>query len=111
MSVYAVVVIVCYGVFLGIIFILNSTIFSEFIKIQDQQIANAGVIGQGMASTLQLSTIDPVLLNYTLYSFCFIQSIGSGLLAGFMMDGKLASGVRFSVILGLVSILVFKIML
>jgi hypothetical protein len=52
-----------------------------------------------------------VLLNYTLYSFCFVEGIGSGLLAGFMMDGKLASGVRFSVILGLISILLFKIIM
>ena len=111
MSVYALVVIVCYAVFLGIVYILNSTIFAEFIKIQNQQIANAGSIGQGMQATLRLSTVDPTLLNYTLYSFCFVQSIGSGMLAGFMMDGKLASGVRFSVLLGIISILMFKIIM
>jgi len=111
MSVYALVVIVCFAVFLGIIYILNSTIFAEFIKIQNQQIANAGNIGQGMQATLKLSTVDPILLNYTLYSFCFVEAIGSGLLAGFMMDGKLASGVRFSVLLGLISIIMFKVMM
>ena len=68
----------------------------------------AGNIGQGMKATLKLSTVDPVLLNYTLYSFCFVEGIGSGLLAGFMMDGKLASGVRFSVILGLISVIIYK---
>ena len=111
MSVYALVVIVCFAVFLGIIYILNSTIFAEFIKIQNLQIANAGSIGQGMQATLKLSTVDPVLLNYTLYSFCYVEAIGSGLLAGFMMDGKLASGVRFSVLLGLISIMMFKLMM
>ncbi len=111
MSVYALVVIVCFAVFLGIIYILNSTIFAEFIRIQNQQIANAGNIGQGMQATLKLSTVDPVLLNYTLYSFCFVESIGSGLLAGFMMDGKLASGVRFSVLLGIISIIMFKLIM
>jgi hypothetical protein len=45
-----------------------------------------------------------------LYSFAFVQSIGAGLLAGFMMDGKLASGVRFSVVLGFISILMFKLL-
>jgi|GEM_PF-259248 len=111
MSVYSLVVIVCFVVFLGIIYILNSTIFAEFIKIQNLQMANAGSIGQGMQATLKLSTVDPVLLNYTLYSFCYVEAIGSGLLAGFMMDGKLASGVRFSVVLGFISILMFKLMM
>ena len=60
---------------------------------------------------LQLNTVDPLMLNYTLYSFVFIQSIGAGILAGFMMDGKLSSGVRYSCILGLISILVFKMLL
>jgi hypothetical protein len=111
MTVYALVVIVCYAVFLGIIYILSSTIFAEFISLQEQQIANAGNIGQGLQATLQLSAVDPVLLNYTLYSFCFVQSIGAGLLAGFMMDGKLASGVRFSIVLGIISIFMFKLII
>jgi archaellum biogenesis protein FlaJ (TadC family) len=111
MTVYALVVIVCYAVFLGIIYILSSTIFAEFIRIQEQQVANAGNIGQGLQATLQLSAVDPVLLNYTLYSFCFVQSIGAGLLAGFMMDGKLASGVRFSIVLGIISIFMFKLII
>ena len=37
-----------------------------------------------------------------------IQSLGGGLLGGFMMDGNLSSGVRFGFILVLISFFAFK---
>lgn len=101
MSIYALVIVVCFFVFLGIILILNGTIFSSFFEIQSNQMNNA-------ADVIKISVFDPLMLNYTLFSFVFVQSIGSGMLAGFMMDGKLSSGVRYSVVLGAISILVFK---
>lgn len=101
MSLYALVMIVCFAVFLAIMIILNTTIFAEFLKIQNMQIADA-------SGVLQLSTVNPTYLDYTLYTFVFVQSIGSGLLAGFMMDGKLSSGIRFSLILGIITIVIFK---
>ena len=104
MIIYALVMVVCFFVFLGIIMILYTTIFAEFMGLQKEQML-------GAPTALQLTTVDPLMLNYTLYSFVFIQSIGAGLLAGFMIDGKLASGVRFSCILGIISIIVFKLMI
>ena len=102
MIIYALVMAVCFFVFLGIVFILYKTIFAEFLHLQTSQMTNA-------PSALQLTVVDPVLLNYTLYSFVFVQSIGAGLLSGFMIDGKLVSGIRFSCILGIISILTFKL--
>jgi flagellar protein FlaJ len=104
MSIYALVILVCFFVFIGIIYILNGTIFGSFLAIQSEQSVNFG-------STLQLSRVDPMMLEYTLYSFVFVQSLGAGVLSGFMMDGKLSSGVRISCILGIISIIVFKIMM
>ena len=106
MIIYALVVMVCFFVFLGIIMILDVTIFSVFLEIQQKQALTAQSIG-----VLKLTVVDPVLLNYTLYSFVFVQSIGAGLLAGFMVDGKLASGVRLSCSLGIITIFVFKLLL
>ena len=89
---------------LGIILILNGTIYNAFYDIQaKQQISTIN-------AAIQINTIDRTLLEYTLYSFVFIQSIGAGILAGFMMDGKLSSGVRYSCILGIISIFVFKML-
>jgi len=104
MSIYAVVILVCFFVFLGIIFILKGTIFESFFEIQSKQMTEA-------AGIIKLSVFDPLMLKYTLLSFVFVQSIGNGMLAGFMMDGKLSSGIRYSLVLGVISIFVFKIFL
>jgi len=112
MSIYALVIIVCFGVFIAIIFILDTTIFAEFINIQEKQAAQAsGLVGGSGLNTLRLSYVDPALLKYTLYSFTFVESIGAGLLAGFMIDGKLASGVRYSILLAVITIVIFKTIL
>ena len=104
MSIYALVIVICFFVFLAIIMILNSTIYKDFIEIQAKQAISG-------ASPIRLSTVDPLLLEYTLYSFVFIQSLGAGVLAGFMMDGKVSSGIRYGVILGVISIIVFIFLL
>jgi hypothetical protein len=57
---------------------------------------------------MQIQAIDQNLLKYTFFSFVLVQSVGGGLLGGFMMDGKLSSGVRFGFILVLVSFFFFK---
>ena len=101
MSIYAIVIVICFFVFLGIILILKGTIFASFFEIQSNQVADA-------AGVMKLSVFDPIMLNYTLFSFVFVQSIGNGMLAGFMMDGKLSSGIRYSLLLGIISIIVFK---
>jgi len=106
MSIYALVMIICFFVFLGIIMILSGSVFQSFFDIQQDQLAGANA-----QSVLNLNIIDRNLLNYTLYSFVFIESIGAGMLAGFMMDGKLSSGIRYSLILGIITIVVFKTMI
>ncbi len=104
MSIYALVILVCFFVFLGIIMILNTTIFVSFFEIQEKQAIMA-------SGTISLNIVDPIMLKYTLYSFVFSQSIGAGLLAGFMIDGKLSAGIRISCVLGIISIFVFKLLI
>jgi flagellar protein FlaJ len=104
MSIYALVIVICFFVFLAIVIILNATIYKDYIEIQAKQ----AISGR---SPIKLSTVDPLLLEYTLYSFVFVQSLGAGILAGFMMDGKISSGVRYSVILGIISMIVFIFLL
>ena len=104
MSIYALVILVCFFVFLGIIMILNTTIFVSFFEIQEKQAVMA-------SGTISLNIVDPIMLKYTLYSFVFSQSIGAGLLAGFMIDGKLSAGIRISCVLGIISIFVFKLLI
>ena len=101
MSIYTIVILLCFFVFLAIIVILNRTVFMSFIDLQTDQMSQ-------FAGILPMDLVDPLQLRYSLYSFVFVQSIGAGILAGFMMDGKLSSGVRYSCILGIISFFVFK---
>lgn len=105
MSIYTIVILLCFFVFLAIILILDKTVFSSFYDIQaNNQLQQLGNIVAG------IGRVDLTQLQYVLYSFVFVQSIGAGVLAGFMMDGKISSGVRYSCILGLSSFLVFKLL-
>jgi len=105
MSIYTIVIILCFFVFLAIILILNKTILSSFMDIQDT--AQLSQIGNAITS---IGRVDPLQLQYVLFSFVFVQSIGAGVLAGFMMDGKLSSGFRYSCVLGLASFFIFKLL-
>ncbi len=106
MSLYSIVIFISFFVFLAVILIINSTIIAAFLDLQGK-VPKGGVIGQG---NLQIATIDTFALKNTFFAFILVQSIGGGLLGGFMMDGKLSSGVRFGFVLVLISFFVFKIL-
>lgn len=101
MSMYSIVIFISFFVFLAVILIINKTIFTAIFELQDQ------MAGQAIGG-MQIARIDQDLLKYSFFSFVLVQSIGGGLLGGFMMDGRLSSGVRFGFILVLVSFFVFK---
>lgn len=103
MSMYSIVIFISFFVFLAVILIIDKTIFTAIFDLQDQ------MAGQAIGN-MQIAHIDHELLKYTFFSFVMVQSIGGGLLGGFMMDGKLSSGVRFGFILVLISFFVFKFM-
>jgi len=106
MSLYSIVIFISFFVFLAVILIINTTIIAAFLDLESK-VPKGGVIGQ---SNLQIAKIDTFALKNTFFAFILVQSIGGGLLGGFMMDGKLSSGVRFGFVLVLISFFVFKIM-
>ena len=103
MSMYSIVIFISFFVFLAVILIIDKTIFAAIFELQGKMAGNS--IG-GM----QLTEVDPEQLKNTFFGFVLVQSIGGGLLGGFMMDGRLSSGVRYGFILVLVSFFVFKFM-
>ncbi|MCK4364943.1 MAG: type II secretion system F family protein [Thermoplasmatales archaeon] len=104
MSLYSIVIFISFFVFLAVILIINNTIFAAFFELQSQ-------MGGQKISNLEIAgAVDQGMLKNTFFSFVLVQSIGGGLLGGFMMDGKLSSGVRFGFVLVLVSFFVFKIL-
>lgn len=104
MSLYSIVIFISFFVFLAVILIINNTIFAAFFELQSQ-------MGGQKISNLEIAgAVDQTLLKNTFFSFVLVQSIGGGLLGGFMMDGKLSSGVRFGFALVLISFFIFKIL-
>ena len=103
MSMYSIVIFISFFVFLAVILIIDKTIFQAIFDLQDQ------MAGQSIGN-MRIAAIDHTLLKYTFFSFILVQSLGGGLLGGFMMDGRLSSGVRFGFILVLISFFVFKFM-
>ena len=104
MSLYSIVIFISFFVFLAVILIIDNTIFKEFFRLQSQ------MAGQRIGGMEIAREVDQNLLRNTFFSFVLVQSIGGGLLGGFMMDGKISSGVRFGFILVLISFFVFKFM-
>lgn len=103
MSLYSIVIFISFFVFLAVILIIDKTIFAAIFDLQGK------MAGQSIGN-MSIAAIDHDLLKYMFFSFVLVQSIGGGLLGGFMMDGKLSSGIRFGFILVLISFFVFKFM-
>jgi flagellar protein FlaJ len=101
MSMYSIVIFISFFVFLAVIIIIDKTIFTAIFDLQEN------MAGQSIGN-MQIAHIDHDLLKYTFFSFVMVQSLGGGLLGGFMMDGRLSSGVRFGFILVIVSFFTFK---
>jgi len=106
MSMYSIVIFISFFVFLAVILIIDKTIFSAIFDLQSKMPTGSS-IGN---SALSISDVDPLELKNVFLVFVLVQSIGGGLLGGFMMDGKLSSGVRYGFVLILVSFFVFKFM-
>jgi archaeal flagellar protein FlaJ len=103
MSLYAMVIFISFFVFLAVIIIINTTIFAAIYDLQGKMPAG-NVAGTG----LSFSNVNPEEIKNVFFIFVLVQSTGGGLLGGFMMDGKLSSGVRFAFALILISFVIFK---
>jgi flagellar protein FlaJ len=103
MSMYSIVIFISFFVFLAVILIINGTIFQAIIGMQGKMAGKA--IGN-----LRIANIDPVEVKNMLFTFVFVQSLGGGMLGGFMMEGKLSAGIRQGFILVIISFIIFKVM-
>ena len=105
MSLYSIVIFISFFVFLAVILIIDNTIFEEFFKLQSKMAGTKAISGMQIAQA-----VDQSQLYNTFFTFVLVQSVGGGLLGGYMMDGKLSSGVRFGFILVLGSFFIFKLL-
>jgi flagellar protein FlaJ len=104
MSLYAMVIFISFFVFLAVILIIDKTIFQAIFDLQGKM-PTGGNIGN---LNFGITKVSPQSIKEVFYIFVLDQSTGGGLLGGFMMDGKLSSGVRFAFALILISFVIFK---
>jgi len=102
MSMYSMVIFISFFVFLAVIIIINSTIFAAIYDLGEQ-------MGGQQIGNMEIAHINPAEVSTMFFAFVFIQSIGGGLLGGFMMEGSISSGVRQAFALVLVSFITFKL--
>ena len=103
MSLYSIVIFISFFVFLAVILVINSTIFAALYDLQDE------MAGQSIGN-IRIAEIDPSVVKDMFFAFIFVQSIGGGLLGGYMMEGRLSSGVKQAFMLILISFVVFKLL-
>jgi flagellar protein FlaJ len=106
MSLYSIVIFISFFVFLAVVLIIDKTIFQAIFDLQGEISTGEAIAGTALA----IKEIDPDVMKIMFFSFVLVQSVGGGLLGGFMMDGKVSSGVRFGFVLVLVSFVIFKFM-
>lgn len=103
MSMYSIVIFISFFVFLAVIIIINGTIFQAIYDLQGKMAGKA--IG-----SISIADIAPTEVKNMFFTFVFVQSLGGGLLGGFMMDGRLSAGIRQAFILVLISLITFKLL-
>lgn len=103
MSMYSIVIFISFFVFLAVILIIDNTIFTAIFDVQSK------MAGQSIAG-MRIAQMEPAALKNMFYTFVVVQSLGGGLLGGFMTTGRLSSGVRYGFVLVLISFFVFKLL-
>ncbi len=103
MSMYSIVIFISFFVFLAVILVINGTIFQAIYALQGKMAGKA--IGN-----IRIANIDPSEVKTMFFTFVFVQSLGGGLLGGFMMEGKISGGIRQAFILVLISFITFKVL-
>ena len=104
MSMYSIVIFISFFVFLAVIIVINGTIFKALYDLQ-------GKMAGKTIGNLRIANISPIDVKNMFFTFVFVQSLGGGLLGGFMMEGRLSAGIRSAFILVLISFITFKILI
>jgi flagellar protein FlaJ len=103
MSMYSIVIFISFFVFLAVILVINGTIFQAIYDLQGKMAGKA--IGN-----IRIANIDPMEVKTMFFTFVFVQSLGGGLLGGFMMEGRISAGIRQAFVLVLISFITFKLL-
>lgn len=107
MMMYTVVVLISFTVYLFVIVLLDVTFLARFAEIGSAGGGGGGAGGQSGGGALNFSGLPIGEIRLGFFHSCIVQSLGSGLLAGQLGSNNVKNGMKFSVILMILSTIIF----
>jgi flagellar protein FlaJ len=99
MSTYVMVIYIAFFVFLVTVLILNTTFLPRMKEVTEQTGLSDVDISEGPASTISISAESIPKIQDLYFYAALVHAVGDGILAGVIMSGKIANGLRHSFIM------------
>lgn len=106
MLMYTAVLLISFGVYLFVIFILDSEFLTKIADISAGGGGGGGAAGGG-GGGFELSDLPIDRFRMVFYHSTIVQSFASGMIAGFLKTNDIRSGLKFAIILSSISTAVF----
>ena len=103
MMIYIIIIYISFLVFVGVIYVITDTFLMQMAEAGEQMVESGG--NAGFLGAFDLDAYKRMFFHASL-----IQGLCSGLIAGVMGEGSVLSGLKHSIIMVTVSLLVFKLM-
>ena len=103
MMIYIIIIYISFLVFVGVIYVIAATFLTQMAEAGEQMAESGG--DAGFLGAFDLNAYKRMFFHASL-----IQGLCSGLIAGVMGEGSVLSGLKHSIIMVTVSLLVFKLM-
>ena len=105
MMIYIVIIYISFLVFVGVIYVITDSFLSQMAAAGEQMEASGAAGGGGFLGAFDLDAYKRMFFHASL-----IQGFCSGLIAGVMGEGSVMSGLKHSLIMMTVALLIFKLM-
>ncbi|RZN38741.1 MAG: secretion system protein [Methanosarcinales archaeon] len=103
MMIYIIIIYISFLVFVGVIYVISATFLTQMAEAGEQMAESGG--DAGFLGAFDLNAYKRMFFHASL-----LQGLCSGLIAGVMGEGSVLSGLKHSIIMVTVSLLVFKLM-
>ncbi|HIE32300.1 MAG TPA: secretion system protein [Methanosarcinales archaeon] len=103
MMIYIIIIYISFLVFVGVIYVITDTFLAQMAEAGEQMAESGGNAGF-------LGAFDLDVYKRMFFHAALIQGLCSGLIAGVMGEGSVLSGLKHSIIMVTVSLLVFKLL-
>ena len=103
MMIYIIIIYISFLVFVGVIYVITDSFLTKMAEAGEQMAASGGNAGL-------LGAFDLDMYKRLFFHASLIQGFCSGLIAGLMGEGSVLSGLKHSIIMTTVALLIFKLL-